>query len=136
MTTLEFDEFKECIARVALDKYKPIRQMSPAVMITSLCKNLLGEANTEECMNEATLIKAQRYNWRRFSQSMADQPLKDHKRWLDCWKRVEIQDMYHFPLWEKGVHDLLQKHFGELELIFLAYCRSFLGSASAEDAME
>ena len=65
MTTLEFDEFKECIARCALDKYKPIRQMSAAVMITSFCKNLLGEENTEECMNTATLIKAERYNWKR-----------------------------------------------------------------------
>ena len=44
--------------------------------------------------------------------------------------------MYYFPPWEKGVHDLLQKHFQELSLIFLAYCRSVLGSDTAEDAME
>ena len=42
--------------------------------------------------------------------------------------------MYYFPLWEKGVHDLLQKHFEEITLIFLAYCRSLLGSDSAEGA--
>ena len=136
MTTLEYDEFKECIARCALDKYKPIRQMSAAVMITSFCKNLLGEANTEECMNEATLIKAERYNWKRYSQTLPGQSLKEHKKWLEVWQRLELTDMYYFPLWEKGVHDLLQKHFGELSLIFLAYCRSLLGSDSAEDAME
>ena len=45
-------------------------------------------------------------------------------------------DMYYFPLWEKGVHDLLQKHFRSSALIFLAYCRSVLGSDTAEDAME
>ena len=73
MTTLEFDEFKECIARCALDKYKPIRQMSAAVMITSFCKNLLGEENTEECMNTATLIKAERYNWKRYSVVLPEQ---------------------------------------------------------------
>jgi hypothetical protein len=44
--------------------------------------------------------------------------------------------VYYFPLWEKGVHDILQKHFQELSLIFLAYCRSLLGSDSAEDAVE
>merc|ERR1719387_2378784 len=136
MTTLEFDEFKECIARCALDKYKPIRQMSAAVMITSFCKNLLGEENTEECMNEATLIKAERYNWKRYSQTLPGQNLKEHKKWLEVWQRLELTDMYYFPLWEKGVHDLLQKHFAELSLIFLAYCRSLLGSDSAEDAME
>ena len=136
MTTLEFDEFKECIARCALDKYKPIRQMSAAVMITSFCKNLLGEENTEECMNTATLIKAERYNWKRYSQTLPGQSLKEHKKWLEVWQRLEISDMYYFPLWEKGVHDILQKHFAELTLIFLAYCRSLLGSGSAEDAME
>ena len=136
MTTLEFDEFKECIARCALDKYKPIRQMSAAVMITSFCKNLLGEVNTEECMNTATLIKAERYNWKRHSQTLPGQSLKEQKRWLEVWQRLELTDMYYFPLWEQGVHDLLQKHFSELSLIFLAYCRSLLGSASAEDAME
>ena len=34
------------------------------------------------------------------------------------------------------MHDLLQKHFKELSLIFLAYCRSVLGSDTAEDATE
>jgi len=106
------------------------------VMITSFCKNLLGEENTEECMNTATLIKAERYNWKRYSQTLPGQSLKDHKKWLEVWQRLELSDMYYFPLWEKGVHDLLQKHFSELSLIFLAYCRSLLGSDSAEDAME
>ena len=133
---LEFDEFRECIARCALDKYKPIRQMSPAVMITSFCKNLLGEENTEECMNTATLIKAERYNWKRYSQTLPGQSLKEHKKWLEVWQRLELTDMYYFPLWEKGVHDVMQKNFAELSLIFLAYCRSLLGSDTAEDAME
>ena len=105
-------------------------------MITSFCKNLLGEENTEECMNTATLIKAERYNWKRYSQTLPGQSLKDHKKWLEVWQRLELSDMYYFPLWEKGVHDILQKHFSELSLIFLAYCRSLLGSDSAEDAME
>jgi hypothetical protein len=50
-TTLEFDEFKECIARCALEKYAPIKQMSPAAQIINFVKNLLGTENTEECLN-------------------------------------------------------------------------------------
>merc|ERR1719182_211536 len=87
-------------------------------------------------MNTATLIKAERYNWKRYSQTLPGQSLKEHKKWLEVWQRLELVDMYYFPLWEKGVHDTLQKHFGELSLIFLAYCRSLLGSDNAEDAME
>ena len=33
-------------------------------------------------------------------------------------------DLYHFPLWEGEVHDILQKHFAELSAIFLGYTRS------------
>ena len=93
MTTLEFDEFKECIARCALDKYKPIKQMSDAVKITSFCKNLLGEDNTEECLNTATLIKAERYNWKRYSQTLPGQSLKEHKKWLEVWQRLELTEV-------------------------------------------
>ena len=52
------------------------------------------------------------------------------------WQRLELSDLFYFPTWEAEVHDLLQKHFRELSLIFLAYCRSVLGSDSAEDATE
>ena len=36
----------------------------------------------------------------------------------------------------RGEKEQIQKHFQELSLIFLAYCRSILGSDTAEDAME
>ena len=44
--------------------------------------------------------------------------------------------MHYFPLWEKELHDVLQKHFPELTKIFLAYTKSIGGSGSAEDAIE
>ena len=184
MTTLSFSEFKECVARAGVEKYKPIEQMAPWVVrhahapllshsppchpsplhppppplarvllpagltvglthapdctqaIRAFCRNLLGEANTEECVNEATLIRAERYDWTRLSQPLPSQPLREHRKWLEVWQRLELSDVYYFPLWEKGVHDTLQTHFKELSLIFLAYCRSLLGSNTAEDAME
>ena len=121
MTTLEFDEFKEWRTR--------IRQMSVAVRITSFCKNLRGEHGGVYEHGDA------RYNWKRYSLTLPGQALKDHKK-LEMWQRLEISDMYYFPLWGEGVHDILQKHFAELTLIFHAYCRSLLGSGSAVDAME
>ena len=136
MTTLAFDEFKECIARCALDKYSTIKRMTAPVMIASFVRNLLGEANTEECINEATLIRAERFNWKRYSQPVDGQSVKQHRKWLQVWQRLEISGVHYFPLWEREVHDLLQKHFSDIFLIFLAYCRSLLGSDTAEDAME
>jgi len=136
MTTLDFEEFKECIARCGVDKYKAVRQMSPAAAIKGMIHNLLEIANEEEVMWSNTLIKAQRFDWKRYSTPLEAQSLHDHKKWLEVWQRIEVSDVYYFPIWEKGVHDCLQKYFADLNLIFLAYCRSLLGSDTAEDALE
>ena len=59
-----------------------------------------------------------------------------HRKWLECWQLIEVADLYHFPLWEQGVHDVLQESFGELTSIFAHYCKSIGGSVTAEDAVE
>ena len=41
--TLEYGEFEECIARVALAKYKTVETMREPAMITAMVANLLGE---------------------------------------------------------------------------------------------
>ena len=86
-------------------------------------------------MVKATLIRADRYDWRRGSKPLEGEKLADFKKWLALWQRIEIMDMYYFPLWEKGVHDCLQKHFKELTQCFLGYTRS-ISEDSAEDALE
>lgn len=124
--------FKECVARVAVDKYKAVKAMSEADAIKGFCANLLREANEEEVMVRATLIRADRYDWRRYSKPLPGEPLADFKKWLAIWQRLELMDIYYFPLWEKGVHDLLQKHQKELMQCFLGYTRS-ISEDSAED---
>ena len=64
-----------------------------------------------------------RYDWKRHSKPLPDQSIKAHRKWLGVWSRMELTDLHYFPLWEKAVHDLLQKHFPDLQLIFLAYAR-------------
>ena len=105
-------------------------------MITAFVNNLVGLENAEESINKHTIIRAERYDWRRLSSPMRGQSLKVHKQWLAVWQRLELSDLHYFPLWEQGVHDTLQKHFTDLRLIFLAYSRSVLGSDTAEDATE
>ena len=83
-----------------------------------------------------TITRAVRFDWTRESSPLEGQLLDQHKAWLEVWQRVEIQDVHSFPLWEKEVHDVLQRRFADLKSIFLAYCRSIGGSGSAEDAME
>jgi hypothetical protein len=141
MVCLEYSEFEECVARCALEKYKTTKHpiegpMREPAMITAFVKNLVGEETTEESLNTATLIRCPRYEWRRMSKPLPGQNLRTHKRWLGVWQRLELSDLYYFPVWEEAVHNLLQQHFDELALIFLAYSRSVLGSDTAEDATE
>ena len=135
MTTLDYDEFKECVARVGVEKYKQVKAMSEADAIKGFCANLLREANEEEVMVRATLIRADRYDWRRYSKPLPGEKLADFRKWLAVWQRIEVMDMHYFPLWEKGLHDVMQKLFKELTECFLGYTRS-ISEDSAEDALE
>ena len=45
-------------------------------------------------------------------------------------------DVHHFPLWEKGVHDVLQVNFPALMRIFSNYSKGISGIDSAADALE
>ena len=71
-------------------------------------------------MWEGSLISASRYD-PRFSQPLATQSASEYKLFSECWASMALVDLYGFPLWEKGVHDALQPHFGELQSIFRAY---------------
>ena len=48
MHSIEFEEFLECIARNANDKYSEVVDMTLAQRLNGFCKNLLRQANEEE----------------------------------------------------------------------------------------
>ena len=190
-TTLDWDEFLECVARnygailailshfsdtrlsplrcvarCGVDKYKPCREMSMAAAIRGFSANLLQEKTEEEVLIENTKVRATRFDWKRGSQPLEGQKLAAHRKWLEVWERLEVMDiatrtegaapqlspipashaapclplqvmdMHYFPLWEKELHDVLQKHFPELTKIFLAYTKSIGGSGSAEGPLD
>jgi hypothetical protein len=135
-STLDWDEFCECVARCALDKYAPIQPMSDGERLLAFVRNLLGDESTEASMHAATLITTPRFPWQRESSPLPGQPLATHKRWIEVWRRLSLADLHHFPLWEREVHNALQTHFEALCQIFLAYSRSLLGSDTVADANE
>jgi len=135
METLSFDEFVECLCRMGVDKYhKHVPEVAPAQAVEGSFRNILGEATPDEIVIAATYIHAVRFDAETLP-LLKDESKFEHRKWLDCWSRMEIMDMYMWPLWEKEVHDILHPLFKELQLIFLAYTRS-ISEDSAEDAME
>ena len=82
--------------------------MREPAMIVAFVANLLGEETTEESMNTATLIRHDRYEWRRLSKPLSGQSIRQHKQWLAVWQLLEVTDLHYFPVWEEELHDILQ----------------------------
>jgi hypothetical protein len=126
MATLDFDEFLECLARCAYHKYGEIKMIPAATGLRGLIENLFGRASDEAIIRDATYIYATRYDWAD-SRPLPGQSLVLHRQWRDCWQNVELADLHHFPLWEKGVHDVLQPIFADLRKIFAHYAKGATG---------
>lgn len=144
--TLDFGELQECIARCAVNMYESLmttylpshnkKPMTMADAVRSWLANLFFEKSPELCMWEMTVIKAERYDAAKQTKMLSGYSNAQHKLWCQCWESVALIDIHHFPLWEKGVHDVLQVHFPVLMRIFSHYTKGISGMDSATDALE
>ena len=131
---------------VAVDKYRLcMEQWLPshsrymftmADAVRAFIQNLLFEKVEEVCMWDATIIRADRFDADRFAKKLPDQTETEFKLFRECWKLMPLMDLHHFPLWEKGVHDCLQRHFAPLQRVFAHYTKGISGIDSAADALE
>ena len=103
------------------------KAMSMADATRAFLRNLLSEKTPEMCMWEATVIKADRYDWQKQTKMLPGFSQAQHKLWCQCWENVALIDIHHFPLWEKGVHDTLQQNFPVLMRIFSHYTKGISG---------
>ena len=119
-TVLAFDEFAKCVARCGTAKYFAVKQMDNGQKIAAFCRNLLGETSEENCMREATTVRAVRYDLSK-SRPLPNESAEAHKAFLDVFTRMRLDGLYGFPLWEKEVHDLIHVSLKEISSIFTAY---------------
>ena len=151
MATLSPAELEECAARCAVDTYEQLIMtflpshnryaMTMADAVRSFLATLLWERSPELSMWEATLITAERFDFDRLVRGPSARPAShltasQFRLWCDCWKRIVLVDVHHFPLWERAVHDTLLLDFAPLVRIFAHYCKGVSGVDSAADAFE
>ena len=144
--TLDFNEFQECIARTAVNKYSQLMEvhlpshgrvaMTMADAVRAFIRNILCEDVEEVSVYEMTIIKADRFDWKKYSRCPTGMDPKQHKLFTQCWDKMPLMDVHGFPLWEKGVHDVLLAHFPALTRIFSHYTKGISGIDSAADALE
>ena len=103
--------------------------MSLADGVRGVIQNILGEKSDVAVLRDATYIHAERYDWQ-LSKPLAMETNAEHRRWLECWQCIEIADLHHFPLWEKGVFDCLHDCFSDLLTVFAHYAKSRGGTAT------
>merc|ERR1719487_2478269 len=130
---LDFDEWLECIARIATAKYSAIKQMDNSMKLKAFLQNFFGEMSEEDCMRQATYIRAVRYDLGD-SVPLKDESPEEHAAFLAEFKQLQLDGLYGFPLWEAEVHDLWHVHFKEISSIFRSYCKSLGESSSDESA--
>jgi hypothetical protein len=100
MATLRFDEFCECIARCGCDKYRAVKEVSPATAVRGFIQNLLHEKSADEVVVQATYIHSKRFDAENEAEKVEGESEDDFKQWLGCWSRMEIMDIYMWPMWE------------------------------------
>ena len=88
---------------------------------------------------DTTYIRAERFDVASIAMLPGDEQNSNGEeklaKWVDCWSRMQLMDLYYFPVWEEEVHNMLQPLFEELVTVFLAYTRS-ANETSAADSLE
>ena len=57
-TTLDFDEWLECLARLGVMKYQSVKQLTHAAAVKGFLANFFGDMSEEDVMREGTCTPA------------------------------------------------------------------------------
>ena len=123
----------------AMKKWLPSHErifFTMADAVRAFLRVLLWETTVEHTLWEASLIRASRFDAEANAKILPGQTEAEYQLFRECWRQMPLMDLYGFPLWEKGVHDSLQKHFAPLMRVFSHYCKGISGIDSAADALE
>ena len=123
---LDYEEFKECIARCGCAKYSAVKIMKDAAKVRAMIQNMVGERDEVTVLKEDTYIRAERFDWKNESKPLPGMSPEAHKLFLEDWEKINdnMNGIYGFPTWEQEVHDLLLQNHAELRSIFGAYCKT------------
>ena len=134
--TIDFEAFLVCLALCGHVKYEEVEQMSLAQRVAGIVANFLGEKDEQQVLTEVLAPRVERLS----TAGVVALPGMDaavHALFMRVWAKMDLGQLYGFPLWEKAVFMLLHRSFPELHSIFVTYSkRDDSGSATALETMQ
>ena len=134
--TIDFEAFLVCLALCGHVKYEEVEQMSLAQRVAGIIANFLGEKDEQQVLTEVLAPRVERLS----TAGVVALPGMDaavHALFMRVWAKMDLGQLYGFPLWEKAVFMLLHRSFPELHSIFVTYSkRDDSGSATALETMQ
>ena len=85
--------------------------------------------------DQVTLIKAEGFDFKKYSRCPVGMEPNVHRLFLDVWGRMPLMDIHGYPLWEKGVHDVVLANFVAMQRIFSHYTKGELLTPRAPRAL-
>ena len=84
---LDYEEFKECIARCGCAKYSAVKVMKPAAKVRAMIQNMVGERDEVTVLREDTYIRAERFDWKNESKPLPGMGGRGAHAFLADWAR-------------------------------------------------
>jgi hypothetical protein len=91
---LDFDEFKECVARVGTAKYSAVKAMTPAMATRAMIQNMIGERDELTVLREDTYIRAERFDWKHESKALPGMSTDVHQRFMEDFGKIQLDGLY------------------------------------------
>jgi len=123
-----------CLALCGHIKYEEVAQMRLPQRVAGIMDNFLGTKTEVQVVTEAVVPRIERFDPSKVFAVSGMTPYA-HQMFLVMWKRMDLAHVFGFPLWEKGVFQLLHRSFGELEKIFEYYAKSGTAGSSSAGAL-
>ena len=74
--------------------------MTMADAVQGFIKNILGIDSEEMVMWGHTVIRAEKFDWKKHAKILPDQKPVEFRLWQSCWSQMALMDIHHYPLWE------------------------------------
>ena len=143
---LDFAEYKKLVALCGLNMFRTLDRLPPHEKVECFVRTMTAAVpeldyrdyvirdRLNHAINYAFAKGLVRFNCDKDLSTPEEKAIYEVPDWNSMWKKMDLNDVHGWPLWEKEVYLLLGAAFNELASIFAYYSKSGGVGTSAESA--